>query len=183
MPGAPVLSTDFSSVTLASETAEVLVCLVEIRHPSLTEPIRLTSDMAEIYGYDEDSGDPIYVTRSQGNIYFSMPFSFIPPGTPDEGKMPRGKFVIANADVRITQAIRNVHDRLTLKAMFVHASDPDTIISEIPTLWIESVDYDAASITATLSLKHFLNSPVPKRKFTPANFPALFKSPVSSTYE
>lgn len=179
MPAAPVLSRDFAKASLASETEEVIVFLVEFGHPSLAEPIRLCSDMAEIYGYDEESGDPVYVTRHQGRPYFYAPFSYIPPGSPDEDSMPQARFVIANVDTRIIQAIRDIHSRLTVKTRVVYASDPDEIVSDIPLLWVEEVDYNAATITATLGFKHFLGELLPSRTFVPADFPALYKSVVS----
>ena len=178
MPSASVLSADFKRVALASETEEVLVCLLEISHPDLAAPIRVSSDMTEISGYDEDSGDPIYVTRHQGKEFLAAPFSFVPPGSPDDGKMPQAKLVVG-IHPKIIEGIRNIHDRLTLRATMVYASDPDVLIGSIPQLQLESVDYDAASITATLGFKHFLNSPVPVKKFVPSLFPALFKHGVT----
>lgn len=181
MPSVTALSSDFAKTTLAGETGEVLVCLLEINHPELTQPIRISSDTGgEIYGYDEASGDPIYVTRHQGKDYFAAPFSFVPPGTPSEDTMPQAKLIFGNVDPRIIQSIRDIHDRLTLNAVIVYASDPDVIIGSIPQLWLEAVDYDAAAITATLGFKHFLNEPVPSKKFIPSLFPALFKNGVTS---
>ena len=178
MPSVPVLSSDFKKVTLASETEEVLVCLLEIDHPDLAAPIRVSSDMTEIKEYDEETGDPIYVTRHQGKEFIAAPFSFVPPGTPEDGKMPQAKLVVG-VHPKIIQGIRDIHDRLTLQATMVYASDPDVIIGSIPMLVLESVDYDAASITATLGFRHFLNSPVPVKKFVPSIFPALFKHGVT----
>ena len=178
MPAVSALSSDFKKITLASESDEVLVCLLEISHPELAEPIRVSSDMTEIYGYDEDSGDPIYVTRHQGKDFFAAPFSFTPPGTPEDGKMPQAKLIVG-VHPKIIQGIRDIHDRLTLKVVIVYASDPDVLIGSIPQLQLESVDYDAASITATLGFRHFLNSPCPVKKFVPSLFPALFKHGVT----
>lgn len=181
MPAAPALSSDFSLASLASETDEAIVLLIEINHYSLTEPIRISSDMTELYGYEEESGDPIYVTRHQGKGFLYAPFSFIPPGTPDDDSMPQAKFVVANVDERIIQSIRDIHSRLTVKAVAVYASDPDIIVSDIPMLWVEQVDYDAGSITASMGFKHFLGEKLPGVKFNNANFPALFKSGVSAS--
>ncbi|MCL1940035.1 MAG: DUF1833 domain-containing protein [Desulfovibrionaceae bacterium] len=178
MPTESVLSSDFKRITLASETEEVIVALLEISHPDLVAPIRISSDMTEIKEYDEGSGDPIYITRHQGKEFIAMPFSFTPPGTPEDGKMPQAKLTVG-VHPKIIQGIRDIHDRLTLKVVLVYASDPDVIVGSIPQLQLESVDYDAASITATLGFKHFLNSPVPVKKFVPSLFPGLFKHSVS----
>ena len=179
MPSSPVLSSDFQKAALASSTAEVYVCLVEIKHPLLSEPVRLSSDLSgNILQYDEETGRPIYHTRHNGHNYIGADFSFIPPGTPDENTIPSAKFTVATQPA-ILVPMREIHEAATFTAIFVLASDPETVINRLPDMILTSVDYDAAQITGTLDFDHFLNEPVPRVKFYPSFTPALFKGGVS----
>lgn len=173
----PPAPDDFSTVTLAHETDEVPVCLVEINHASLTEPIRLSSDRTTFYKIDEESGEPVYVTHHNGNMYVTAAFSFIPPGLPADGTLPKAKFVVA-AEQRVRQALREVHEGVSFKATLVYASDPDTIIAETPELWLDNVNY-SGQIEAELTIKHFLNNKCPSLQFLPSVTPGLFKSTAS----
>lgn len=177
MPLSPALSSDFEKIALAPETDEVLVCLIELHHDSLSEPIRISSDKTELYGYSEETGEPIYCTRHQGRDYIEGSFGFVPPGNPEDGSAPSAKFVLAS-EQRIIQAIRDIHDGLSLRAFFVLASDPDTVITPFTGLWLTEVSYDAGQIEATLGFNHFLDEPFTRGKFMPSSFPALFKNGV-----
>ncbi len=174
----PVLSSDFQRNALSSESDEVLVWLLEINHRSLTEPIRISSDKTELLDYDEESGTPIYCTKHNGHDYIEGSFGFVPPGNPEDGQIPQARFVVAS-DQRIIQAVRNIHDGLTLNAKLVHASDPDTVIAEIPELLLTSVTYDAGQVEAALGLNHFMDEPCGWVKCLPSVMPGLFKNGVA----
>lgn len=171
-------SKDFSVATLAAQTEEIPVCLIEISHPDLSEPIRLSSDKTAFYGFDEDTGEPIYITEHNGHTYINALFSFVPPGLPADGSISKAKFIVA-MQPRIRQAIRDVHDNVTFKAILVYASDPDTIIAETPPLWLSNVEY-GGQIEAELTTKHFLDRKCPGIKFVPSITPGLFKNNTSS---
>ena len=180
MPSGPVLSSDFEKAALGSTTAEVYVCLIEINHPLLAVPVLLSSDQSgDILQYDEETGRPIYYTRHNGRDYIGADFSFIPPGTPDENTIPSAKFTVATHP-SILAPMREIHEAPVFTATFVLASDPETVINRLPDMILTSVEYDAAQITGTLDFDHFLNEPVPCKKFFPSTTPALFKGGVST---
>lgn len=171
-------SKDFSLATLAAETDEIPICLIEITHPDLTEPIRLSSDKTELYKIDEETGEPIYITRHKGNMYIYSSFTFIRPATATNGTIPNAKFIVAG-NQRIRQAIREVHDNVTIKSIVVLASDLETVITETPVLWLSKVSY-AGQIEAEFTLKHFLNRKCHGIKFLPSITPGIYKAGTSN---
>lgn len=175
MPLSPAISSDFEKITLAPDTDEVPIMLIELEHSSLPEPVRLSSDKTELYGYSEESGEPIYCTRHKGNVFIEGSFGFVPPGNPRDGGSGNASFIVA-AEPRIIQAIRDIHDGLQLKAYLVLASDPDTVITPFTDLWLTNVTYDSGQIQATLGFNHFLEEPCGRVKFMPSTFSGLFKN-------
>lgn len=167
----------FVASTLRSESEEVFAWLLELSHPSLETPHRISSDTTQLYGYDDD-GNPIYCTMREGNPYFSMPFSFVPPGMPSDGTAPTARLVIA-WNQEVMKGISDVHDGLILSGVYVDAADPDTDISILPRMLVTSVTATGSDISATLGLDHFLDYPAGRIKCLPSITPGLFKSGVT----
>lgn len=167
----------FVADSLRHESDEVYAWLLELSHPDAPEPYRISSDSTELYGYDDD-GNPVYCTMRGGKPYFAMPFSFVPPGEPQDGTAPVGKIVVS-WNQKIMQGISDVHDRLTMSGVYVDVADPETDISSIPKMLVTSIEATGGSISGELGIDHFLDEPCGRLRFLPSLTPALFKSGVT----
>lgn len=152
-------SLTFRQAVYGQTTDEAFLVLLELDHPDLSEPIRVTSD-----GVDTESG---------GNTYISYRFDIRLPSDPSEG-VTRGKLTIDNVDRQIVEAVRSINSPLSVKIMVVLASSPDTVEAEFSGFELRNVVCDALQVTGDLSVEYFTSEPFPGDLFLPATFPALF---------
>lgn len=155
------LTDTFKLAGFASATSEVFTVLVEITHADLPTPIRLTSN-----GEDVTSG---------GLLYTAYPFEIaLPPDAAD--KVPKTTIRFANADLRITAALRSIETAPTMNVSVVLASDPDTVeIGPIPFV-LRDATYDDMMVEATLSFERIYQLLFPCICVTPVTSPGLFGS-------
>ncbi len=143
----------------AGETGEVFLVLLTLSHPSLTEPIRVSSDAVN--------------TVSRGDTFIAYPFDlFIPDDT--ESASPRARLTIDNIDRQIVAAVRNATTAPSILIEIVLASDPDTVEASFPDFKLTNVKYDAISVSGDLTIEDFTSEPWPAAVFSPANFPGIF---------
>jgi len=157
------LSRTLSSAMLqainAEETDDAILVLVEITHPNLAEPIRVTSD-----GVD---------TVSNGNTFVSCPFEFEMPSEEDDSEMV-GTLRVDNVDREIVQAVRTVATPPKVTVQIVRAADPDTIEVEWPEWDMVHAEYDVLKVTGKLSVESWTQEPFPAGKMDPSRFPGIF---------
>ena len=75
------------------DSDDPLVLLIEIHHESLTDPVRISSDMTQFLGFEPETQEPLYGTVSNGHTYYAFPFAFTLPDQPegtDASRTPRG---------------------------------------------------------------------------------------------
>lgn len=153
----------------AQETDEVVVVLLELTHSTLSTPIRVSSDNAELL-----TSAQVYGTTSNSVEYVFFPFRFIMPDE-NEDSPPRASLVIDNIDRSIVQAVRNATgDPINVSVKVVLASDPDTLIVGEIVFALKNVHYDATSVSGDLSFAPVLDEPYPEGMFGPSDFPGLF---------
>lgn len=149
----------FKRAIFASETDEVFLALVQIDHPSLAAPIRVTSD-----GVDTVVGADTYV---------SFPFDLILPDDADD-RPPVATLRIDNVDRTIVETIRSITSPPTVTIRVVLASDPTVTEVEFSDFELRDVQYDALVVEGRLTLESFLDEPYPGARFDPSRFPGLF---------
>jgi hypothetical protein len=156
----------------APESDETWIQLLTITHPSLPEPVRVSSDPTQVLDIDDAQG-PVYGTVSRGQSYVHWPFEIHLPAEDGE-QLPRVRLVIDNVDRRIAEGLRTIQGPPEVALEVVLASDPDTVEAGPFLMTLRRAVYDAAAISADLAFEDILNQAIPGDSFTPATTPGLF---------
>ena len=166
-----VIDADVKASLEAPESVDALLAFLTITHPSLTDPIRVVSDVMD------------YVV--DGLPFLGLPFDF---GvlTDTEGP-PMTELRMQNVDQRIGRALLGLNDRakVTLEirtsADFDLSQDPRT---EIPggSVLYRFADFDLIDVTATageisgrVMLRDYSQEPWPGQRCTQTRMPGLFR--------
>jgi len=153
------LSSSVLAAIYADETAELFIILLEISHSTLASSIKITSDSQN--------------TTHNSNTYLPFPFKITLPND-DENQPPRMQITIDNIDRSIISALRTIPDAASITVKVVTFDTPDTIEIQYSNFQLYVVNYDAFTISGTLSLEPFLNEGYPKGKMGPNAFPGIF---------
>lgn len=158
-------------------SAEIEVVLIEITHPDLEAPIRLSTDNTERL-----SDDPlIYGTRStwRGADPATDPYLWIVASAvlPDDAEdaPAQAQIVLENLDARIVEVLRSYTGMASVALAVVEAGTPDLIEAEWDGLLLTNAEGTASEITISLSrdeieLEHF-----PAGRMTRQKFPGLWR--------
>ena len=171
------ISVNARSAHDAASTDEIEVVLIQIEHPQLAAPVRLSTDPTE-----RISVDPLtYGTRSTwlGANPVTSPFLFILasaelPGDQEDAPASTA-LVLENVDVDLAVLLRSFTDRPTVHMAVVLASSPNLIEAEFRGLSITGADGNAGEITLQISRAPIEEETVPMDRFTKERFPGLFR--------
>lgn len=159
----------------AATSSEIYVVLLEITHPMLDAPIRLSTDNA-----DRIQDDPlIYGTRSawRGSNPVTEPFLWIIASVlvPDDKQdaPASGTFVLENLDHSIASLLLSFTDLATLNMAVVLASSPSHIEREWTGLKITTADIDLGEISVTFSRDQVELELFPLGRMSRSSFPGL----------
>lgn len=171
-PGAALsrtLSLNFREALFSQESGEVPVFLVTITHPTLTTPIRLSTDATE-----RMSEEPlIYKTVSRGNDFIYAGVGVTIPNEEDRSP-PSAKLIIQNIDRDLIPTARSVNTPASAAIEIVLASDPDTVEISLVAMDMVNLVYNAETLTFDLIIDSMQTEPYPAGTFSPAYFPGLF---------
>ncbi len=162
------LSNTAKQAIFAQSTSEVFVALVTIENESFTDPIRVCDNPTQIL---PDLGVRGVVSRGLEYVY--VPFSLNLPIQDDTG-VSRATISIDNISREIVKAVREATTALTINIEIVLASDPDNVEMSVQDFRLESVKYDAFTVSGDLSVEYFELEPFPSKRFTPSDFPGIF---------
>jgi len=146
--------------SLAQQTDEVFLVLLEVDHPSLGTPLRFVNDSQDIV--------------SELNTYTAFPFEVKLPDD-QEGREPRAEVRIDNVSRELIDEIRSIQDPFTITFRVVLASSPSTIEWGPLEFLSQGVVYDANQITFAVVYSVFAEEPFPYQVFDTINFPGMFK--------
>ena len=147
------------AAVLAPETAEVFLILLEIDEASLPDPIRFVHNHSNV--------------TSRGNDYVAAFFDVeLPTERPDS--IDTARITVDNVDRQIVQAIRLAQGRPTARIEIILASDPDVVEAGPFDFEIQSAEYDALTVSATLSYDDVIEVRGPLHVRTPHWFPDLY---------
>lgn len=144
---------------LAQTTSEVMIELLEIRHPTLQVPLRFCNNAKPVI--------------SNALRYEPWPFQAELP-TDDPEQEPRASITISNVDLSITLALDQLETAPTITLGVVTLTDPNRYEYGPLTFDIGSQRGDAQNITFDLVLQNLAQEPFPALSFTPQRFPGLF---------
>lgn len=130
------------SVTAARELAQqdcatAWLVLLEISHPALPAPLRLSSDAV--------------ATLSGGARYEPFPFEVVLPDD-SEGRAPRAQIRIDNTSQEIVALLRGLTTPASLTIRIVRSADPNVAEREWAGLEWRTSAFDVSFITGTLSV-------------------------------
>lgn len=141
---------------LASETPDAYIALLTIKHETAT--VRFTSDS---------------VTNAVGNYwYIPHPFAVVLPRM-EEGRISEGSINITNVDRQLIEEIRGQVTPMTIQIDVMRSVDLN-IVASFPEFTMRNVSYNAAEISATITMENFLSEPMPKDTMGGKYFPGLF---------
>jgi hypothetical protein len=144
----------------SSETGTAYIVLLTLSHPTLSIPIRVTSDGVN--------------TVSRGNAFVSYPFLITLP-TDDDLQPARTRLTIDNVDRAIITSLRNIGTTpLNLLIEIVTSNTPDTVEFSSGTMTLRNVEGDAISITGILGFEEILAEGFPADSVTPLTVPGVF---------
>lgn len=162
----------------ATSSDEVEVALIRITHPSITEPVRLSTDPTSIVTIDP----LIYGTYSTwlvpAGTTAAVPYLFglVSTVLPDdqEDQAQSAKLVLEVVDQDMAKVCRSINDRDGRADLaVVHASAPNDLMAEFIGLPITIAEGDTATITLTLSRQSMADEPFPAGRMTRAAFPGV----------
>ena len=160
----------------AEANLEIEVVLIQIDHPDLEEPIRLSTDNA-----DRLSADPImYGTRSawRGANPVTEPFlwviaSAVLPGDQDDAPA-NAQIVLENIGTEMVGLVRSFTSPATISLAVVHAGSPDLIEAEWTDLQTVFAEINAGEIVLSISRDEVEQEAFPPGRTTRMNFPGLY---------
>lgn len=151
-------SLTFRQAINSQETAEVFLLLIHITSDEDGTSIYAVNDMKDIV--------------SNGITYTAYPFDVILPDDSDDN-MPQAKLSISNIDRFLISSLRLYNKPLNVTFSVILASSPDVVEVSYPNFKLFDIEYNADTISGTLSIKSFLSEPFPGGSFTPSRFPYL----------
>ncbi|TRD18351.1 hypothetical protein [Palleronia caenipelagi] len=155
---------------------EVHAVLMEIAHPGLAAPLRLSTDPTERL-----STEPLtYGTRSgwRGADPRSDPYLFMVADAllpSDQQDAPaEARIALMNLDPGIAQLLRSFRDPASFRLAVVLASSPDLVEAEWADLRLTSAEIDASEIILTISREEIELEHYPGQRLSRSRFPGLF---------
>jgi len=153
------ISSELIAQLFSQESNDPFLTLVTLTHVSFAEPIRLVNNTKDI--------------ASRGNLYSAFPMKIRLPI--DDGETAK-EFAIQfdNVSLELIDEMRSVTTRIGVKLEMILASMPDVVQMSQDDLFINSISYNARSISAKLVMDSFLNVEMTSERYNPSNFPGLF---------
>lgn len=158
-------------------SAEVYVILLQIEHPALPAPIRLSTDNTERLSDDP----PVYGTRSRwrGADPATEPFlwtvaSALVPSDLEDAPAA-ATIILENVGSEAVQLLRSFTDLATVHMAVVLASSPDLIEAEWADLRLMSHEISAGEISLQISREEIELEPFPAGRMTRDRFPGLHR--------
>jgi len=151
-------SSEFLSTVHSQESGNVLSLLIEIRHPSISTPIRLCDNTEDLV--------------SGGNTYTGFPFEMTL--FQEDGQTPRASIRIQNVDRRIGDAVERLTTRPTMDVAIVVSDSPDDFEFDWQQMELASVNGNAIAVTGEITGVDYTSEPWPYLRATQDALPGLF---------
>ena len=159
----------------ATSSGEIEALLLEITHPDLERPIRLSTDNTERL-----STDPlVYGTRSTWRganptepFLWLVASALVPSDLEDAPAA--GTLILEVMDAEMVRLLRSFVDRATLAMAVVLASSPSVIEAEWSDMPIISSEITPSEITIQFSREEIEAEYYPTGRMTRSQFPGLF---------
>ena len=162
------LSTTARGAMFAQQTDEVFIVLLTISHDSFDDDIRVASDSREEL--------PVAGVRgviSRGEEYLYIPFDLTLPQQDDSG-VSKASLSLDNVGRELITAVRSADSAVRIKIEVVLDSAIDTVEITLDDFRLDSVKYNALTVSGDISMDYYDLEPCPKQRFTPSDWPGVF---------
>lgn len=154
-----LLSNRAVSAVMAQHTDEAFIMLVEFTHTPTDETFRAALNTENVV--------------SNGEVYTATYFDITLPETANSS--PKGAQIrMDNVDRRLIDLLRRITKPLSVTLRVVLAATPNVVEMEFTDLVLREADWDAATITGTLTSEDPLNQAFPSHLYEPRSFQGLF---------
>lgn len=155
------ISAAATKALMDESTSSAFPLLLEITHPSLGTPIRVTNNGVDLV-YD-------------ANTYTAYPFRIDLPDE-DNNKISNARITIDNIDRSLMAIIRGSGESLAIKTIATFYNNDSGTLFEPLAQWefrLDNVVYNIDTITAELVYEDRMNNRLPAMSFTPFSFPGI----------
>lgn len=160
------------------DSDEVEIVLLVFEHPSISQPIRLSTDNTERLAEEPDL---VYGTRStwmdadpETDPYLFVIASAELPGESEDAPAA-ATIVLENVTNDIAALLRSFTSRATAHMAVVLASSPDVVEFETRNMKLVAAEGDAGEISLSLTRAPVEEETVPTDRFTKSRFPGMFR--------
>ena len=153
------------------DAGDSLIMLLTLDGPGIGAPIRLADGYTQ--RLSETADEVVYGVVSRSQSFMFLPMQITLPGEEDSAA-PRFKITLHDVTRQLMPVIRSIPSAPTATLELVMMSTPDVVEASFPGFKLGSVNYNADSITADLSVESWAVEPFPAHTFSPAYFPGLF---------
>lgn len=154
-----LLSPTFLRAIHGQESAEVLLPLVRLSHPSWDDDVRLVPDWQPL--------------THGGALYQPYPFEITLPDDDAEG-LPVLRWAADNTSRELVMKLRAVTNKILARVVWVLASQPDFVEAGPFEVEMTAVEYDAQTLSGTMQVEPILDEPFGHLTMTPKTAPGLF---------
>lgn len=162
------VSNAFKQAIFSQQTSEVFIILMTIDNDTFDVPIRVASDPFEDL---PDAGVKGVVSR--GNEFLYLPFTIQLP-IQDDTQTAKAQISVDNISREIIAAARSAGSALKIDLEIVLASDVDNVELSVEGFKLQTLNYDAFTISGEISIDYYDLEPFPAKRFTPTDFEGLF---------
>lgn len=153
-------------------TNDAFGVLIEITHPSLPEPVRLTNLEVDV---DEDR--QIHTLTAQGHEWIAAAIDVTPPGQSEDE--PQGSMTTPNSDRRIGRALKTLRTAAKVTITPVLTSNPEVSLAEpYRNLELRNVETNVMEVSGDLIVTQLETEPFCQETVNESRFPAVFRAAV-----
>ena len=162
-------SAAFRENLFSDANGEVIVLLLTITHPQLSETIRLSSDNRDLFDFEEQTRG----TLSRGRRFAFMPMDVQLPEQGDE-TAPSLSVTLYDVAMDVAPFLEATVSPAYVTAEIVTASAPDLVEVAFAMFRLTSADVQGDNVTLQLVVDGMGDEPYPADNFTPSAFPGLW---------
>lgn len=153
---------------LSQETMDPFVLLLTIsaKYAGNWSCIYLTNNSEDLLSNVQDG--------STVHNYIAFPFQITLPRA-EPGKISQVQLSVTNVSRELIDYIRNVEEAMVVNLYVINAEEPNVIVAQHLNYTWRGLQYNASTITGTISLEDYLSKSYPAELMTPSNFPGLFQ--------
>lgn len=163
------VSLDLRKAMFDDETGEVVVLLLGFDHPDLDEPVRISSDNADLLDFEEQ----LRGTVSRGAVYHFVPMEIALPEDGEDAQ-PTLRLTVYDVGQELEPLLQKSVTPAFVTAEIVLASAPDEPEVQFAVFELTQAAIEAGNAVLDLTVDTLASEPYPADTFTPGRFGGLW---------